>query len=761
MRHIEIIDVKKRLQSLNKIQESVCIINPEKYNTINDIKRIVENLATSNKNIQFETYLDLFDKYAELANETCITQMGQYIANEAVLKTRDAKRTLSLIKRRLTLLQNKLKPDLSKKKKKSIKEAYELILDKCIIVENCDRLIENYNNISRRFNLEVLFNENTRKYGVYDTVIKLCNKIETYNIPDEVKYNSIIETALYGFEINGIEYNRSEILEASIDFFLFKTNGLETCKTILESTLFFDKNEDPGSIDVITEEEPEIEGNAGDLVRVYYNGEETLAVAESSNFKEIFEKYKREELPKQDKPENKLKALIARLYTPSVDDVVGGTGSLLKWIRTFFIIGTAAIPFVGPVLAAVEAIADKFIALHYERKEAIRMNDCINKEIKITKDKIKESTDTEEKDRLQKYLKTLEKISEDIYIYISDRFTDEDQEKISFGSDGDDFDFGDDFDIGDDFDSDLDDLLEAAANIDSIATNINTVLDICNENKINETSIYQMMHYIDNDNIILIANMASKHPNLLQKDIVKESVENMISGIRSDRIKIDSKLERYTKLSVLQQAINILNEHNTITEDHSLEYNKIVSESLVDVYTAIGYIQTASNVYTEASFTNTLKLASMKLKSAIQKVDDKEKAICKTIDGNIDLLKTKMDDAVRNDNRESIIKGSIIPSASKIIKMGILHAGIGILAGPVAATISALGYIALSLARKTKERVAVLNELEVELEMCEKYIEIAESKSDMVALKQLLLTKKNLQNQISRLRYNIRTGSNK
>ena len=68
----------------------------------------------------------------------------------------------------------------------------------------------------------------------------------------------------------------------------------------------------------------------------------------------------------------------------------------------------------------------------------------------------------------------------------------------------------------------------------------------------------------------------------------------------------------------------------------------------------------------EASISNTIKMASMKLKNAITKLSDKEKHVSKSIDVGLNNFRKSVERALTNDNRESIIKGSILPSASKL-----------------------------------------------------------------------------------------------
>ena len=50
----------------------------------------------------------------------------------------------------------------------------------------------------------------------------------------------------------------------------------------------------------------------------------------------------------------------------------------------------------------------------------------------------------------------------------------------------------------------------------------------------------------------------------------------------------------------------------------------------------------------------------------------------------------------------------------------------------------------------------VIDEIEIELKMCEKYIEIAESKNDMKALKKLLTIQRELERQRQRIKYNMK-----
>ena len=163
-----------------------------------------------------------------------------------------------------------------------------------------------------------------------------------------------------------------------------------------------------------------------------------------------------------------------------------------------------------------------------------------------------------------------------------------------------------------------------------------------------------------------------------------------------------------------------------------------------------------SNPVLEAFNFNALNVAGLKLRNSLTKMSDKERAVSKSLDVGMNNFKKGIERALTNDNREAIIKGSILPSFSKIVKLAIVNAGLVALGQPVVAVIGTIAYFAMSSKFKAKERQMVVDELEIELDMCERYINIAESKNDMVALRQLLTTKKELQRQLQRIKYKMK-----
>lgn len=736
---ININDIRSRIRGLEAdetiIQERV-LNNIKTHYSSKQIFSFMEECITNSSAPNLLICMEIFDAFAKKSNVSDINKLGNYIINEAVDKVRDAKETAKVIKMRMSRASNKAalkishniqdqindaikksfgatgsnitKVDNSVPEETSVKEnainlIYKNILDKLYLCEYCDLILENYNRISKRFNIDNLFANNPSINGVPDTIIELCNFIDTYNIPDIIKYNTIIETAWYGLEKYAAPYKVSDVINTANDYFLFKENGLNTCKSVLESTILFDKDE-LGDIDILTEEEPETD----DLDNSSYinkridnytegasdnnsNTEVSNDNNDSVDFDKLFNDYKKTELSKDQnsKPEGKLRKMIRRLYSNNVSNITKGTPKFLSFIRGFFILGVAAIPAVGPILSIGTLIADRAISMKIKKQDALKMIDCFNNEIKSTKTKIASTSDEETKKKLEAYIKSLTNAKEKLNEYLGDVSTEKEQEdrynkEVEDGvydsdtSDNDDFDFGD-FDFNESL-----------------------------------TKIYDNLIYIsDNSNVL-------------------ESIPESIKEYKD--IDLDS-----VKLYTLAECIKYTND--------VYDYCKAINDYNIN-----------SNLSSlnEISFINNLKLAGQKLKNTITNLNDKQKQISKNVDYSMSNLTKGFEKSLTNDNREAIIKGSILPSASKIIKLGILNAGLIAIGQPVLAVISSLGYFAVSAKYKAKERQMIIDDIEIELEMCKKYIDIAESKNDMKALKQLLTIQRNLQRQLQRIKYKMK-----
>jgi ribonuclease HII len=113
--------------------------------------------------------------------------------------------------------------------------------------------------------------------------------------------------------------------------------------------------------------------------------------------------------------------------------------------------------------------------------------------------------------------------------------------------------------------------------------------------------------------------------------------------------------------------------------------------------------------------------------------------------------------ALISDRRESIIKGSVIPSFHKCILIAVGLAGLAWFNAPLA-VIAAVGGFAASKNLTKKERALMMDDIEIELELVEKEIQMADSRNQVKKMRQLMKMKKTLQREYQRIKYNIRIG---
>ena len=291
MRQVTITDVHTRLRGLSSTQSNRNYVLAESAQSIiqsrnvNSVKSFIEKCAGLKDQIPMQVYCDLFESIIPIGTKSDICNIGNYIAENMIHKVRSAEEYAPVFKSRMTRWKNKLKSpidvedfsinipipttpsapkdDIPEENIQAATEAFSKMLDKCEIYAECDRLLNNYNTISKRFNLDKVFIENGRR-SVSEIVVDLCEKVDTYSITNDIKFCTVIETAWYGFENYNIPYEKSDILESAINYFLFKPDGLTACRNILETTLFFDKEKDMKNIDILMEEEPE-ENNDVDI----------------------------------------------------------------------------------------------------------------------------------------------------------------------------------------------------------------------------------------------------------------------------------------------------------------------------------------------------------------------------------------------------------------------------------------------------------------------------------------------------------------
>ena len=132
-----------------------------------------------------------------------------------------------------------------------------------------------------------------------------------------------------------------------------------------------------------------------------------------------------------------------------------------------------------------------------------------------------------------------------------------------------------------------------------------------------------------------------------------------------------------------------------------------------------------------------------KFKDTISSLSEKERTASATFDSLIESIKKAIMDVGDQESREDVIADRYIPRASRLVKLT-LALGLGYMIAPTLSVIGLFFYIAKTIATRTDERRKILNELDVEIEMCNKYIKQADEKDDFEKMRKYKLILKKL-----------------
>ena len=183
------------------------------------------------------------------------------------------------------------------------------------------------------------------------------------------------------------------------------------------------------------------------------------------------------------------------------------------------------------------------------------------------------------------------------------------------------------------------------------------------------------------------------------------------------------------------------------------------------IYRSIVAADIANKALYEASYEvinefklSTVKLALQNAKAKLKDLSTKEKSMWQSVDAAGSGVIRAIEKALTSDRREAIIKGSLIPSFSKCVKGAIALAGVGLFFGPLPALVTAITGLATSKYLNHRERQLIYDEIDTELEVVKKEIEIAQNDGDMKKYRFLLNYQKKLTREMQRIRYGIKTS---
>ena len=244
----------------------------------------------------------------------------------------------------------------------------------------------------------------------------------------------------------------------------------------------------------------------------------------------------------------------------------------------------------------------------------------------------------------------------------------------------------------------------------------------------------------------------------LDPSVIKPSGYQMVlkDTLKTARRKQYKTFEDYEKIDCIKDNLNKLKDiDDSSDEDMSLDEAIIstkVKEACVNsLYDFTKYPTTLK----EMNIVNTIAMASEKVKAKLSDVSADVSNLSRQFDAQMDQLKGVVNTKdLESENREAVIAGNILPKASRIIKLAIT-AGVGYFINPAISVIVVLGYLGMSLDAQSKERRKVLEEIELELEMTNRYLKKAEDDGSLEKQRELLKIKKKLESQKARLMYNM------
>ena len=778
-------DIKTDYDKIRLMDESKNIFFES--NAINAIRNF-QNLD-EDSNMAFLKALDAFDLLLEHGSSESVIKTQCDFLVENVSKVRDpnqlkrslkyrfgrlkrSKEKMNKIDKANDKINNTVKSainTLSKKKPnipQTVKEEYyEKIYNESCVIYECDRIVNNYSIIHNRYNIDnVITSLIEGNIDLYESIYKIASYVNTFNIPFKNRYNSALETAWYGLNKRYIQCENSYIVNTVTDYYVFNgglsESDIDDIHSISKTSPIY--NEEDFNIlsyldsevvdDTINDNDFNFYGADYDTLSMMKDLEESkmdaivgINVDKSSDIvynekiNKLINDFKKSCMDNKDNAFNlvSLKALVEKLCNDYPEQIIFNLRSLLPMIRMGFI-ESDNITNKSDVFKLIKLLIDSALESSIDKGKIDNLTNIISSEIDLINNKIEKYKDDEYSEIFSAYKDELDKLLNIVKDFSDTNFNDtEDNTKYEF----------DDDNIPEDI-SDDSGLVEAAT--------IVLILELC-ESIIEDTVdgnvdklIYGNVSKFSDDTLDTITQFAMVDPYVINRDKLKLELEKYKKSLRESH-----NINDYMRLDIVNENINRLSNsvrlYNTYNDPKGIiAYLMCLNE--------IKYMNPESdNIYfsESVSFINTLKIAVNNLKRKATNLNEKQKQASNTLDSTINNLMKSMEKNMDAENREAIARGQVLPSASKCIKLALTF-GIAWLVNPVIAVIGAVGAYFTKKSRTQKERQLALDEIEVELKMCERYMRIYEDKNDLEAVRQCEIIQRNLQRQYQRIKYKMK-----
>lgn len=466
------------------------------------------------------------------------------------------------------------------------------------------------------------------------------------------------------------------------------------------------------------------------------------AKLEKTDLNKAFDQFKAE----QRKDSKAFQKVLNALYAKTPNEIINEFPHVLGLVRVAFVFAPIAVPIVGPVLTLVNACVDKILSYHINVKQSEKLFKYLRDEKTKVEEKLDDIDDEEKKKKAESYIKELEDSMKTVKKYASEELPKEIEDSDGNDDDFDDISF-DDFD----FDMELESyqITETAKEIPSVFTESayeNDDISLLEDISLYEQSLEHILNNRERVNSMILRNIDTISENLRYFAPIIANCPTVI-----DYRVFSEAVKDYMYDPTSMDSVNVNGVLNKALE------NKFMSDAFKNTIIESECINTLDQIVTEGFNLNNVKLAFQALKKKMKDLNTKQKSICQTLDATGHQLISSIEKAVREDRREAVIKGSIIPSFSKCIKLGIALGGITAV-NPVAGLITAVGYFGASSMLTQREKQLVYDEIATELQVVEKQLQIAENDGDMNQYRFLLNYQKKLARERQRIRYGLKVN---
>jgi len=830
-------DINNRIQLLNSniiSEPNVHLLESVYRNdtfSVKNAEQAIYKWRNLNEDGDVNAFLEALNIYSDMCNSKSsnglLNTLGNYIISEAN-KVRDADQLKRSLKMRLGRLNNKVTTKVSNKfdsvtsavqrsisnltntlPSSTIKtpvtttssggsdevsmESYVLLSAYEVASKNssCDRIIENYKKINKRYGVDQIIAEMTDSTEIYEVSMRIANFMDTYNLPFKDKYSIALECSYYGMESHRIHPKPSTVIDAVTDYFIFNRglseSNLYDIMDVSTKSIVFDGPEFDtlGYLNLQdAEDSPESSYiNIPELVSQYTGDGISESIASKIELKKaegeviggtLVDSAKKgiidgKNAVKDDKLKNqidefrkncnkdpndktlptKFKSLISSIFSKTPEQIIFEMPNLLGVIRAFIIIGALAI---HPIIGLLSFITSEILKVHYSRKSLDKIISAYKNEIKVVEGKL-EKKDNED---LQKYLDELKKDLEKIEAYERELYTDEENDErdeakwaAEYESDDNDSSSDEEDDWGD---IDWDELDEQTSiSINNIATIMESLIEPL-QNRDVSGLIKDNIVKLSPDVIDTIADFSITVPVILERKPLCNTIEEYRNNLRESSRQTKS-IDDYIKINRLNEAMYKL-------KNAPMTYN--TSVSLYDCEKVLTLIDEMvkfdqSMYITEMDFVNNIKIAMNNIKRDAVKLSDAEKRTSKNIDMSLGSVAKGINDCMKADARDRVAAEKILPPASKCIKYAIAT-GAAWAVNPALAVLGVVGKIFCDKKFEHKYKQQALDDIEVELKIVKRKIEEAENnnaKSD--TLRELYKIERELERQRQRIKYSFLT----